>query len=100
MHEKPKSDLESQPAPTFSPGALPPRGPTKPTTLAQKWNESIDPIYADYIGLLLCFVTGLCDSSAYNAWTCFLAMQTGTPPPCIQMRYKYASKAQRNANRE
>jgi len=24
-----------------------------------------------------CLVSGLCDSSAYNAWTCFVSMQTG-----------------------
>lgn len=109
MHEKPKPDFESRPTP--SPGLLPtstPPPPPKPgPTFTQKWNESIDPIYADYIGLLLCFVTGLCDSSAYNAWTCFLAMQTGTSPPCpcIQIRmhtpYTYTTPVQKqkhNAN--
>ncbi|BCR88767.1 YoaK family protein [Aspergillus chevalieri] len=63
-----KSDIEAHPEP---------ESPTKPSSLAQLWNQSISPVYADWIGLVLCFVTGLCDSSAYNAWTCFLAMQTG-----------------------
>jgi hypothetical protein len=39
--------------------------------------QNVDPTYADLICLLLCFLTGLCDSSAYNAWSCFLGMQTG-----------------------
>lgn len=48
-----------------------------PRTLSDRWHASIDTRYGDLVGLVLCFVTGLCDSSAYNAWTCFLAMQTG-----------------------
>src|SRR5699024_10517032 len=54
------------------PGPITPANP-KPSL----WFQSINPKHADLIALLLCFVTGLCDSSAYNAWTCFLAMQTG-----------------------
>ncbi|RHZ66520.1 YoaK family protein [Aspergillus thermomutatus] len=46
-------------------------------TFAQRWKQSVDTTYADLICLLLCLNTGLCDSSAYNAWSCFLAMQTG-----------------------
>ncbi|KAL5343151.1 hypothetical protein BJX70DRAFT_354685 [Aspergillus crustosus] len=42
-----------------------------------RWNQSLSPKYADLICLVLCFITGLCDSAAYNAWSCFLAMQTG-----------------------
>ncbi|PYH95577.1 hypothetical protein BO71DRAFT_428965, partial [Aspergillus ellipticus CBS 707.79] len=38
--------------------------------------QTIDSNYADLICIILCFVTGLCDSSAFNAWSCFLAMQT------------------------
>lgn len=63
-----KSDIEAHPQPEW---------PTNKSSFVSRWNESISPVYADYIGLVLCFVTGLCDSSAYNAWTCFLAMQTG-----------------------
>lgn len=33
--------------------------------------------HADIPMLACCFVSGLCDSSAYNAWTCFVSMQTG-----------------------
>lgn len=51
--------------------------PGPPTPKPSLWSQSINPKHADLIALLLCFVTGLCDSSAYNAWTCFLAMQTG-----------------------
>lgn len=50
--------------------------PAKPT-LARRWKQSVDPTHADLVCLLLCFLTGLCDSSAYNAWSCFLGMQTG-----------------------
>ncbi|OOF95932.1 hypothetical protein ASPCADRAFT_396612 [Aspergillus carbonarius ITEM 5010] len=39
--------------------------------------QTVDSNYADIICIILCFVTGLCDSSAFNAWSCFLAMQTG-----------------------
>lgn len=46
-------------------------------TLAERWRQPVDIKYADLICLLLCLNTGLCDSSAYNAWSCFLAMQTG-----------------------
>ena len=50
-----------------------------------RWHASIDTHYSDLVGLVLCFVTGLCDSSAYNAWACFLAMQTGIPPVNIRL---------------
>lgn len=44
---------------------------------AHRWNETIDGRHTDLICLGLSLITGLCDSSAYNAWSCFLAMQTG-----------------------
>ena len=30
-----------------------------------------------------CFSSGLCDSSAFNAWNTFVSMQTGMRPPPI-----------------
>lgn len=70
-----------------------PPGPTPTNPKPSLWSQSINPKHADLIALLLCFVTGLCDSSAYNAWTCFLAMQTGTPlftlPPQIVDTHDY-----------
>ncbi|KAG0651344.1 hypothetical protein D0Z07_1791 [Hyphodiscus hymeniophilus] len=33
--------------------------------------------HADIPIIACCLVSGLCDSSAYNAWTCFVSMQTG-----------------------
>ncbi|KAL3451793.1 hypothetical protein BJX65DRAFT_303521 [Aspergillus insuetus] len=45
--------------------------------ISSRWSESLSPKHADLICLVLCFITGLCDSAAYNAWSCFLAMQTG-----------------------
>ncbi|KAL3470133.1 hypothetical protein BJX99DRAFT_240038 [Aspergillus californicus] len=53
---------------------------TPDPTLAKStphWKQSVSAKHADLVCLLLCFITGLCDSAAYNAWSCFLAMQTG-----------------------
>ncbi|KAJ5121445.1 uncharacterized protein N7515_009406 [Penicillium bovifimosum] len=47
------------------------------TTVTQRWKQNLTTTHADLVCLLLCFLTGLCDSSAYNAWSCFLGMQTG-----------------------
>lgn len=49
----------------------------KESTVTQRWKQDLNPNHADLVCLLLCFLTGLCDSSAYNAWSCFLGMQTG-----------------------
>ncbi|CAI7595588.1 unnamed protein product [Penicillium manginii] len=62
-------DLEASP----SPEAKSPRQ----SSFMRRWKETVDPANADLVCLLLCFLTGLCDSSAYNAWSCFLGMQTG-----------------------
>ncbi|KAJ5936760.1 DUF1275 domain protein [Penicillium verhagenii] len=51
--------------------------PAMAPTRSSKWAQTIDSSYADWICLLLCFNTGLCDSCAFNSWSCFLAMQTG-----------------------
>ncbi|KAL2830068.1 hypothetical protein BDW59DRAFT_158816 [Aspergillus cavernicola] len=48
-----------------------------PLVASPRWKQSVSPKHADLICILLCFITGLCDSAAYNAWSCFLAMQTG-----------------------
>ncbi|KAI9371821.1 hypothetical protein BJX61DRAFT_486435 [Aspergillus egyptiacus] len=58
----------------------PPSPDTKPPpTTTPRWNskQSVSPKHADLVCLVLSFITGLCDSAAYNAWSCFLAMQTG-----------------------
>lgn len=65
-------DLEASPSPEPKP---------RQSSLTRRWKESVDPTHADLICLLLCFLTGLCDSSAYNAWSCFLGMQTGMSSP-------------------
>ncbi|KUM60833.1 hypothetical protein ACN42_g6284 [Penicillium freii] len=51
--------------------------PAKQSSVAQRWKQNLSPSHADLVCLLLTFLTGLCDSSAYNAWSCFLGMQTG-----------------------
>ncbi|GKZ20307.1 hypothetical protein AbraIFM66951_004174 [Aspergillus brasiliensis] len=53
------------------------KSPRSQQTKARRLRETVDSNYADIICIILCFVTGLCDSSAFNAWSCFLAMQTG-----------------------
>jgi hypothetical protein len=37
--------------------------------------------HADIPIIACCLVSGLCDSSAYNAWSCFVSMQTGLSSP-------------------
>jgi hypothetical protein len=34
--------------------------------------------HSDLVLLLCSFIAGLCDSGAFNAWSCFVSMQTGT----------------------
>ncbi|PYH38608.1 YoaK family protein [Aspergillus neoniger CBS 115656] len=53
------------------------KSPQSQQTKVRRLRETVDSNYADIICIILCFVTGLCDSSAFNAWSCFLAMQTG-----------------------
>jgi hypothetical protein len=56
-----------------------PNVPPKESSLTQRWKQNLSPTHADLVCLMLTFLTGLCDSSAYNAWSCFLGMQTGNP---------------------
>lgn len=53
----------------------------KPTAASRDWlayfQSEISISHADIPIILCCLVSGLCDSSAYNAWTCFVSMQTG-----------------------
>ena len=65
--QPPIPDLEASPSTEKS----------KEPTVTRRWKQNLDPKHADLVCLLLCFLTGLCDSSAYNAWSCFLGMQTG-----------------------
>ncbi|KAJ5784576.1 uncharacterized protein N7503_009788 [Penicillium pulvis] len=65
--EAPTPDLEASPSPEMR----------KTSTITRRWKQELNPSHADLVCLLLCFLTGLCDSSAYNAWSCFLGMQTG-----------------------
>ncbi|KAJ5952086.1 uncharacterized protein N7479_010499 [Penicillium vulpinum] len=63
--------------PSSSPDLEAPGIPAKQSSVAQRWKENLTPTHADLVCLMLTFLTGLCDSSAYNAWSCFLGMQTG-----------------------
>jgi hypothetical protein len=42
--------------------------------------------HADIPIIACCLVSGLCDSSAYNAWSCFVSMQTGSSSPPLPPR--------------
>ncbi|KAH6679197.1 hypothetical protein B0J14DRAFT_580273 [Halenospora varia] len=53
---------------------------TKPTTsrsILSHLKTEITLQHADLPIIACCLVSGLCDSSAYNAWSCFVSMQTG-----------------------
>ncbi|KKK15605.1 hypothetical protein ARAM_004411 [Aspergillus rambellii] len=63
------SDIEGNSPSMEKPGAK--------TTVASRLKETIEIKHADIICIVLCFITGLCDSASYNAWSCFLGMQTG-----------------------
>ena len=41
------------------------------------FGEEITLVHADLPMIACALVSGICDSSAYNAWTCFVSMQTG-----------------------
>ncbi|KAA8569700.1 hypothetical protein MFRU_004g04060 [Monilinia fructicola] len=41
------------------------------------FSEEITLVHADIPIIACALVSGICDSSAYNAWTCFVSMQTG-----------------------
>jgi len=84
---------------TENPSSVSPDGPRqvdieKASAARQnRWRKSLQYLrtdisldHADVPVIACCFVSGLCDSSAYNAWTCFVSMQTGEfsylePPP-------------------
>lgn len=66
------------------PTSTPPRSSTKESELSSHqstWSSylktDISLQHADIPIIACCLVSGLCDSSAYNAWTCFVSMQTG-----------------------
>lgn len=44
--------------------------------------HDIDPSHSDVPILACCFVSGLCDSVAFNASSVFVSMQTGKPHCC------------------
>src|SRR6187402_3279973 len=44
------------------------------------FNREINISHADIPIIACCLVSGLCDSSSYNAWSCFVSMQTGMIP--------------------
>lgn len=61
------SAMAPQPASGQKPGWI--------TTL----RDDIDPAHSDAPVIACCFVSGLCDSVAFNASSVFVSMQTGEP---------------------
>ncbi|PYI26314.1 DUF1275 domain protein [Aspergillus indologenus CBS 114.80] len=47
------------------------------TWLSRQILDDLDAKHTDLICLFLCFITALCDSSAYSVWSCYLGLQTG-----------------------
>jgi hypothetical protein len=61
----------------------PPNGSTQKPALSN-WHSALEYVkteitleHADIPVIACCLVSGLCDSSSYNAWSCFVSMQTG-----------------------
>ena len=51
---------------------------SKQSRLLKHWRQDIRIKHSDIILLMCSFLSGLCDSGAFNAWSCFVCMQTGT----------------------
>ena len=55
---------------------------TRPSGRARRYlTESICIDNASIPLLVCCFLTGLIDAGSYSAWSVFMGMQTGYPPP-------------------
>lgn len=81
-----KSQQYPQPSPNESLPTAEPRSPSNASVQKDQshWQATLSHLkteisldYADIPIIACCLVSGLCDSSAYNAWTCFVSMQTG-----------------------
>ena len=47
----------------------------------RRWEEDLSNNHADLLLLLCCLISGLVDSTIYNAYGTFVSMQTGLPYP-------------------
>ncbi|KAK2754879.1 hypothetical protein FQN54_006772 [Arachnomyces sp. PD_36] len=63
LEKAPKSSLTSHPDPEVAD--------------RRSLRAEIDLNHVDLLFLVCCFISGLCDSAAYNSWNCFVSMQTG-----------------------
>lgn len=66
--------FEADPEKHVAPGVT----ESKATRLARHWRRDIRKDHSDIILLMCSFLSGFCDSGAFNAWSCFVCMQTGT----------------------
>jgi hypothetical protein len=51
--------------------------PSRRSRLSTYLKQDICRRHSDLILLACSFISGLCDSGAFNAWSCFVSMQTG-----------------------
>ncbi|PMD60948.1 uncharacterized protein K444DRAFT_527671 [Hyaloscypha bicolor E] len=82
MVKNPPVKRQSEPALPTTEDRSPSRSLAKPRQTAWQSARShlgneISLSHADIPIIACCLVSGLCDSSAYNAWSCFVSMQTG-----------------------
>ena len=71
------SEDSSQALPTPQSGSEKQKGPGALSQLSQYLRREVSINHADIPIIACCLVSGLCDSVAYDNWTCFVSMQTG-----------------------
>lgn len=65
------------PAPASASASISPSEKTSSPSNVSYLATEVNISHVDIPLFACCLVSGLCDSSAYNAWTCFVSMQTG-----------------------
>ncbi|KAH8897304.1 hypothetical protein GQ53DRAFT_887603 [Thozetella sp. PMI_491] len=54
--------------------------PSRPVRLLQYLGQDVCRRHSELVLLICSFISGLCDSGSFNAWSCFVSMQTGRLP--------------------
>lgn len=62
----------------------------------RRWEEELSNRHADLLLLLCCLVSGLVDSTIYNAYGTFVSMQTGLPFSFPRSKTKFEKKKNYN----
>lgn len=71
-----ETSKETSKRPSVSSLPRPVSGP-KAMGYSQYLTTKVSKNHSDIPMIICCLVSGLCDSSSYNAWSCFVSMQTG-----------------------